>query len=115
MFLLSGRTRRHLSEFWMIEAEIAFVNDIEDILDVMESLIKHVAKSVIDNHSEDITVYAKSAKVEDRREYIASLLESKFHRITFETARNKSNFGNISLVALLVTGHGYTDIRKSAV
>eukprot|EP00088_Acartia_fossae_P033370 TRINITY_DN3415_c0_g1_i1.p1 TRINITY_DN3415_c0_g1~~TRINITY_DN3415_c0_g1_i1.p1 ORF type:complete len:467 (+),score=58.53 TRINITY_DN3415_c0_g1_i1:42-1442(+) len=82
-----GRTRRHLSEFWMVEAELAFVEDLEDVLDVMENLIKHVAKALVDHHAEDMNTYATSAKVQNRLEYISRIIENKFHRISFEEAR----------------------------
>ncbi|KAK9450351.1 uncharacterized protein V1518DRAFT_413627 [Limtongia smithiae] len=34
-------TSRHLSEFWMLESETAFANDLEDIMSLVESLIRH--------------------------------------------------------------------------
>ncbi|KAF9731442.1 hypothetical protein PMIN06_000455 [Paraphaeosphaeria minitans] len=36
-------TARHLSEFYMLEAEVAFVDDLADVMDVVEDLLRNVA------------------------------------------------------------------------
>jgi asparaginyl-tRNA synthetase len=36
-------TARHLSEFYMLEAELAFVDDLESVMDVVEDLLRTVA------------------------------------------------------------------------
>lgn len=45
-----SKTRRHLTEFWMLEAEMAFFNN-DDNMDVQEDLIKFVIQQVL-NQSE---------------------------------------------------------------
>jgi asparaginyl-tRNA synthetase len=35
-------TPRHLSEFYMLEAELCFVDDVNDVMDVVESLLREV-------------------------------------------------------------------------
>lgn len=82
-----GRTRRHLSEFWMVEAELAFIQDLDDILNVMEDLIKHTARILI-SHQQDLEVFAKAAKIENRIKYIEEMLLKPFHRITFTEAKD---------------------------
>lgn len=42
-----SKTRRHLTEFWMLEAEMAFY-DNEDNMDVQEDLIRYVIKRVLE-------------------------------------------------------------------
>lgn len=39
-------TARHLSEFYMLEAEIAFVDDMSDVMDVVESMLRAVAQQL---------------------------------------------------------------------
>lgn len=39
-------TARHLSEFYMLEAELAFTNDLEDVMSTLESLLRRVAKNL---------------------------------------------------------------------
>ncbi|KAF2466822.1 mitochondrial carrier [Lindgomyces ingoldianus] len=55
-------TPRHLSEFYMLEAEIAFAEDLADIMDVVEDLIRnivgglqasHVGKQLIESRSRE--------------------------------------------------------------
>ncbi|KAJ4330590.1 asparaginyl-tRNA synthetase [Didymella glomerata] len=36
-------TARHLSEFYMLEAEVAFVDDLKDVMDVVENMLRSVA------------------------------------------------------------------------
>ena len=39
-----SQTNRHLAEFWMLEAEWAFVEDVGEICDVVEEVIKEVIR-----------------------------------------------------------------------
>lgn len=39
-------TARHLSEFYMLEAELAFVDDIDAVMDVVENMLRAVAQRV---------------------------------------------------------------------
>lgn len=39
-------TSKHLSEFWMLECEISFLNDLESLLGFIESLIKSTVKDI---------------------------------------------------------------------
>ena len=55
-----GRSRRHLSEFWMIEAEVGFAYDLKsDVIDLTESLIKHVISSVLKSNYDDLESFVK--------------------------------------------------------
>ena len=36
-------TARHLSEFYMLEAELAFVDDLKDVMDVVEDMLRAIA------------------------------------------------------------------------
>ncbi|KAF1843898.1 asparaginyl-tRNA synthetase [Cucurbitaria berberidis CBS 394.84] len=36
-------TARHLSEFYMLEAELAFVEDVKDVMDVVEDMLRAIA------------------------------------------------------------------------
>ena len=42
-----SKTRRHLTEFWMLEAEIAFA-DNNDNMDIQEAMFKYVVRHVLD-------------------------------------------------------------------
>ena len=52
-----GRSRRHLSEFSMLEAEVAFVDNISSIVDIVENLVRESVASVIKTNYDDIETY----------------------------------------------------------
>jgi asparaginyl-tRNA synthetase len=49
----NSNTPRHLSEFWMIEPEVAF-NDINDNMELAEDFIKYCIQYALDNCRDDI-------------------------------------------------------------
>lgn len=44
-----SNTNRHLSEFWMLEAEISYINDLRQLTKFTESMIKYVTKELMSN------------------------------------------------------------------
>ncbi|MCB0739375.1 MAG: asparagine--tRNA ligase, partial [Bacteroidetes bacterium] len=50
-----SKTRRHLSEFWMIEPEMAFYN-LEMTMDVIEKFIQYVVNRVLENCKTELEV-----------------------------------------------------------
>ena len=44
-----SKTRRHLTEFWMVEPEIAFAH-LEDVMQLGESFLKHLVQRVLENN-----------------------------------------------------------------
>ncbi|XP_076760778.1 asparagine--tRNA ligase, mitochondrial [Xylocopa sonorina] len=75
----NNKSRLHLSEFRMLEAEIAFTNNLDDIMDEVESLIKYIVKDVFEKGASDIDVIGG-------REI--QWLNDKFARITYNDAIN---------------------------
>ena len=49
----NSNTSRHLSEFWMIEPEVAFM-DLAGNMDLAEDFLKSVLTYVLDHHAEDL-------------------------------------------------------------
>ena len=49
----NSNTTRHLSEFWMIEPEVAF-NNLDDNMDLAEDFIKSVVSYVLENCKDDL-------------------------------------------------------------
>jgi asparaginyl-tRNA synthetase len=59
-----SKTRRHLTEFWMIEPEVAFM-DLEGDMDLAEALLTHIVTTVLANHRADLKVIGRDiAKLE---------------------------------------------------
>ncbi len=50
-----SKTRRHLTEFWMIEPEVAFL-ELDGLLDLAEAFITHIVTRVLDPHRADLKV-----------------------------------------------------------
>ena len=48
-----SKTRRHLTEFWMVEPEMAFAT-LEDYLDVAERMVSYVAQQVLEKHRSEL-------------------------------------------------------------
>src|SRR6201999_1061361 len=50
-----SKTRRHLTEFWMVEPEMAYA-DLEDVKRVGEELVTFVIARVLENRGEELKV-----------------------------------------------------------
>lgn len=75
-----SKTNKHLTEFWMIEAEQAFAGQ-EDNLRLQEGLVKAMAERVQSDCSEELKALGRSFKVP----------EVPFPRITYDEARDISS------------------------
>ena len=53
-----SKTRRHLTEFWMIEPEVAYL-DLDGLMDLAEGFLTHIVKRVLESHRADLTVIGK--------------------------------------------------------
>jgi asparaginyl-tRNA synthetase len=52
----NSNTRRHLSEFWMIEPEIAFA-DLNDDVQLAEEMLKYIFKALLSERKEDMAFF----------------------------------------------------------
>jgi asparaginyl-tRNA synthetase len=50
-----SKTRRHLTEFWMMDAEMAFCT-LEENLEIQENMICHIVKKVLEKHRKDLEI-----------------------------------------------------------
>jgi asparaginyl-tRNA synthetase len=48
-----SKTRRHLTEFWMVEPEVAFM-DLAGDMDLMEEFVSSVVQTVLDKHEKEL-------------------------------------------------------------
>jgi asparaginyl-tRNA synthetase len=73
-----SKTRRHLTEFWMVEPEVAYA-ELDDLMDLGEGLISFVVKRCLDRRRNDLQVIGRdTAKLEK--------VEAPFPRITYDDA-----------------------------
>ena len=56
-----SKTRRHLTEFWMVEPEIAYC-DINENMDWAEKLLIYIIENVLKNKIEDLTVLQRDVE-----------------------------------------------------
>ena len=61
-----SKTRRHLTEFWMIEPEVAF-NDLEDNMNLAEDFIKFVIRFAMEHNAEDLAFLAQRLEEEEKQ------------------------------------------------
>ncbi|PYU20464.1 MAG: asparagine--tRNA ligase [Acidobacteria bacterium] len=73
-----SKTRRHLTEFWMLEPEAAYAH-LEDMMTLGEGLVSHIVQSVLRNRAREIeTLKRDASKLEP--------VKPPFPRITYEQA-----------------------------
>ncbi|MBS1800377.1 MAG: asparagine--tRNA ligase [Acidobacteria bacterium] len=59
-----SKTRRHLTEFWMIEPEVAYL-ELNGLMDLAEGFITHIVTRVLEQHRADLKVIGRDvAKLE---------------------------------------------------
>ena len=53
-----SKTRRHLTEFWMIEPEVAYC-DLDGLLELAENFLAHIVQSVLKNRAAEMQVIGR--------------------------------------------------------
>ena len=93
----NSNTSRHLSEFWMVEPEVAF-NDLEDNMDLAEDFLKYCIQYTLDNCLDDLTFLDKRLSDEEKNlpkeqksemsllERLKFVVENEFERLTYREA-----------------------------
>lgn len=73
-----SKTRRHLTEFWMLEPEIAFAT-LDDVMQLSEDMLIHVVQEVLRRRKPELEVLERDlSKLE--------AIQAPFPRITYEEA-----------------------------
>ncbi|MDF1676807.1 MAG: asparagine--tRNA ligase [Vicingaceae bacterium] len=92
----NSNTTRHLAEFWMIEPEVAFA-DNNDNMDLAEEMLKYCVKYALENCKDDLDFLSsrltdeEKSKPQDQRsmelvEKLQFVLANDFERITYTEA-----------------------------
>jgi len=73
-----SKTRRHLTEFWMVEPEVAFMDIYED-MDLAEEMVEYIVQQVLEHNRDDLEVLERDiSKLEN--------IKRPFPRITYDEA-----------------------------
>src|SRR5271168_4425113 len=73
-----SKTRRHLTEFWMLEPEAAYA-DLGDMMTLGEGLVSAIVQSVVKNKSRELEVLKRDVKK-------LEIVKAPFPRISYEEA-----------------------------
>lgn len=78
-------TSRHLAEFWMAEAEMAFIDELDQLLDVTEASIQQTTLHVLDKCLDDLTFFNQwvDKRLLDR---LRTSVDKPFVRMTYTEA-----------------------------
>jgi asparaginyl-tRNA synthetase len=80
----NSNTSRHLSEFWMVEPEIAFA-DIHDDADLAEDLLKYCFTALLNERADDMAFFAERIDKEAVTR-LEELVKSSFARMEYTEA-----------------------------
>jgi asparaginyl-tRNA synthetase len=73
-----SKTRRHLTEFWMVEPEMAYA-DLDDVMDLAEALVVAVVGRVLEKRRRELSVLERDvSKLES--------VQAPFPRISYDQA-----------------------------
>jgi len=73
-----SKTRRHLTEFWMVEPEVAYAT-LDDLMDLAEALISFVVKRCLEKRRADLQTIGRDVSKLEK-------IEAPFPRITYDDA-----------------------------
>ena len=73
-----SKTRRHLTEFWMVEPEVAYAQ-LDDLMDLAEALISSVVQRCLENRRPDLQTIGRDVSHLEK-------ITAPFPRITYDEA-----------------------------
>ena len=73
-----SKTRRHLTEFWMVEPEVAYAT-LDDLMDLSEGLISFLVKRCLERRRSDLQTIGRDVSRLEK-------IEPPFPRITYDEA-----------------------------
>src|SRR5688572_22339930 len=89
-----SKTRRHLTEFWMVEPEVAYAH-LEDMMDLGEGLILAIVEAVLRDRQEDL-------KTLERDMAVLEAIKGPFPRLHYDDA-----------VKMLQEGHAKGELENN--
>jgi asparaginyl-tRNA synthetase len=91
-----SKTRKHLTEFWMVEPEMAFF-DLNDDMDLAEDLVEYIVQFVLKTNQKELkTLERDTTKLEN--------IKRPFYRMSYSEAVEWLNKNNVPLIKKLPDG-----------
>ncbi len=81
-----SKTRRHLTEFWMVEPEVAYA-ELDDLMDLAEALISSVVQRCLGNRRADLETIGRDVSHLEK-------IAAPFPRITYDEAVGRLQEGH---------------------
>ncbi|XP_071888989.1 asparaginyl-tRNA synthetase isoform X9 [Anas platyrhynchos] len=81
----NSQSRRHLAEFYMVEAELSFTESLQDIMQVMEDLFKTATSTVFSRCPRDVELFHKYVAPAQKGR-LEQMLKNKFVTISYNEA-----------------------------
>ena len=83
-----SKTRRHLTEFWMIEPEVAYL-ELDGLMDLAEEFISHIVRNALETCREELEILERDiSKLE--------IITAPFPRISYDEAAEMLKHGFVS-------------------
>jgi asparaginyl-tRNA synthetase len=102
-----SKTRRHLTEFWMIEPEVCYM-DLEGLMEMSEAFLSHIVSRVLELHRAELKVIGKDVtKLEAVVATDANGERVPFPRLSYDEAH--AMLLDAHAKGLLDTEHKYGD------
>jgi asparaginyl-tRNA synthetase len=73
-----SKTRRHLTEFWMLEPEVAYL-ELDGVMDLAEDMMVYVIETILEKRSDDLAALERDIKK-------LRNIKKPFPRITYKEA-----------------------------
>jgi asparaginyl-tRNA synthetase len=73
-----SKTRRHLTEFWMVEPEVAYA-ELDDLMELAENLISFIARRCVERRRADLETIGRDVSKLEK-------IEAPFPRISYDDA-----------------------------
>ncbi len=73
-----SKTRRHLTEFWMVEPEIAFC-DLDQLMEIEEQFVTHIVQTCLRERAQELAVLERDTRPLEK-------VEPPFPRISYDEA-----------------------------
>jgi asparaginyl-tRNA synthetase len=73
-----SKTRRHLTEFWMVEPEVAYA-ELDDVMELAEGLISFIVKRCLERRRPDLQIIGRDVSKLEK-------IEPPFPRISYDDA-----------------------------